>query len=353
MFRIIASLAVGCGVVFASVSVADEPPASIPLDAIVDEFVKSLDDRKELEEETKTKVLEMVKSLRADEQWKDAVITVALREIYPAYQTALTSLGEERFDEATEQLKELMLSEDPYLSADAEFYLARTFVMLERYEDALPRLEALADPKADKSLHATECTLLHGLSAARLLDRETAMMSLERYLAAFPDAPERMRYAAWRQLTLLRTLKEGQLEDVFERMDYCARRLSQEHSAGKTREQQDKIVAMLDNLIEEAEERECGACSGGGGGGSQSQGQSGGGGGNPADGQGEGGQGGNDQTAGDAEKREHRGGPRSAWDQMRQRDRDRVLGAIKGRFPSRYRQLIEEYYRELQEDEDE
>jgi len=353
MFRTVSAMIAVAFVVMVGMSVADEIPAPVPLDAIVDEFVKSLDDRKELDAEAKTRVLEMVKSLRNDEQWKDAVITVALREIYPAYQTALTTLGEERFDEATTQFEELILSKDPYLAADAEFYLARTLVMLERYEDALPRLSALAAPKVDKSLHAAECALLHGLCAARLLDRDAAMKSLDRYLKAFPDAPERMRYAAWRQLTLLRTLEEGQLEDVFERMDYCARRLSQEHSSGRTREEQVKIIAMLDKLIEEAEKRECGSCSGGGGGGGQSQGQSGGEGGNPADGQGEGGQGGNDQSAGDAQKREHRGGPRSAWDQMRPQDRDQVLGAIKGRFPSRYRQLIEEYYRELQEEEDE
>jgi hypothetical protein len=42
---------------------------------------------------------------------------------------------------------------------------------------------------------------------------------------------------------------------------------------------------------------------------------------------------------------------RNAWDTLRERDREKVLAGLKGKFPDRYKKLIEQYYKNLQEEE--
>jgi hypothetical protein len=46
----------------------------------------------------------------------------------------------------------------------------------------------------------------------------------------------------------------------------------------------------------------------------------------------------------------HRGDPDDAWGEARDRDREEVLNAIRARYPERYRELVEQYYRSLQEE---
>jgi hypothetical protein len=50
----------------------------------------------------------------------------------------------------------------------------------------------------------------------------------------------------------------------------------------------------------------------------------------------------------------HSGGPRAPWADLRNKAReDETFTALKDRFPARYRQLIEQYYRSLQEETEE
>jgi hypothetical protein len=51
-------------------------------------------------------------------------------------------------------------------------------------------------------------------------------------------------------------------------------------------------------------------------------------------------------------KRLHRGGPQSPWSNLRDKDRDPVYSAIKEKFPGRYQQLIEQYYKSFQDESD-
>ena len=106
--------------------------------------------------------------------------------------------------------------------------------------------------------------------------------------------------------------------------------------------------------LKEAEERECN-CKGGGSGSGQGKKQGKGGEGDSqakGEGQGQGGRsgGGSKGIDSDAVKRLHRGGPQSPWSHLRDKDRDPVYSAIKEKFPARYQQLIEQYYKSFNDE---
>jgi hypothetical protein len=135
-------------------------------------------------------------------------------------------------------------------------------------------------------------------------------------------------------------------------MDFSRRKLSLEDTGNETVQQQEKIIEILAKLIKDAEERECN-CKGGGSGKGQKPGSK------PGEGegqaQGQGSQsgssgGGSKGTDSDTVKRLHRGGPQSPWSHLRDKDRDPVYSAIKDKFPARYQQLIEQYYKCFDED---
>jgi len=225
-------------------------------------------------------------------------------------------------------------------------------MLSERYEEALPLLADVEGKWAGKSLHAPEALFLSGVSNARLLNRKVAVDQLARYIKENPDAPERMKIGAWRQLEQLKLIKDESIADVFEKMDFSRRKLALEDSGKRTQEEQKKIVDVLGKLIKECEEKECN-CKGGGKGQGQGKGQQGegqaGGGGKGKEGQGKNG-GGNAQAVDDPLKRLTREGPQSPWSKVRDRERDPAFSALKTKFPARYEKLIEQYYKSFQDE---
>jgi tetratricopeptide (TPR) repeat protein len=328
------------GIVTSAAS-ADNAP-----DKVLDEFVAAVQANKELPGDKVKQAVEIVAALRVDPDGKAVAITEGLRELYPEFRDALSLLGEENLDAAVTALGKFRDSSDPYLAAEASYYLARAYLLGERYEDALPLLEDAAGKWAGKTTRDGEAMFLRGVAYGQLLQRKEAMECLTRFLEQFPDAPERMRVGAFRQLEVLKLYEEGTLTDVQVRMDYSRRKLTLEDTGTTTRQQQDKIIEILAKLIKEAEERECN-CKGGGKGSKpgEKQGQGGEGG-----SQGQGSQGGNSGGGSkgidsDTVKRLHRGGPQSPWSHLRDRERDPVFNAIKEKYPARYQQLIEQYYK--------
>ncbi len=59
----------------------------------------------------------------------------------------------------------------------------------------------------------------------------------------------------------------------------------------------------------------------------------------------------NDLSPFETVRKVQQGTKRTPWDHLRNKQRDaRALAAIKEKYPARYRELIEQYYRSLQED---
>ena len=326
-------------------------------DQLLDRFVGELNGRKNVSAEAIKQVTDLVKILRADPEGKSLAVTEALRAIDKDYQQALTELADENLGTALPALSKLAGSDDPWLAADAAYFLARGYLIGERFEEAMPLLDQLRTKLADRSLHQGEALFLQGVAQIQLLKHKEATASLNKFIKDYPDAPERMRVAAARQVEQLKLVEEGTLSDVQLRMDYSRRKLGLEDTGKDTREQQDKIISMLAKLIKEAEDKEAqGKGSGkpmgekkpgeGQGEGSEGEGQG------QGQGQGQGGQsgGGSKGTDTEAVKRLHRGGPQSPWSHLRDKERDPVYNAIREKFPGRYQQLIEQYYKSFQDE---
>jgi TolA-binding protein len=318
---------------------------------VLDGFAVAVEKNPAATADQKRIVAELVKQLRQSPEDRAAAITESLRVLYPEFRNALAALGEDNLGAAIVELTKLRDSADAYLAAAASFYLARAYLLDEHFETALPLLTDLQGKWADKTANGGEVLFLRGVAEVALLRHQEATTTLQQFLTSYPDAPERMRVGALRQLEQLKLFQEGTLSDVHLRMEFSRRKLSLEDTGGETRGQQEKIIEILARLIKEAEERECN-CRGGGSGKGQKQGKPGE---SPSQAQGQGAQGG--QTGGgsrgtdvDAVKRLHRGGPQSPWSRLRDKDRDPVYSAIKEKFPARYQQLIEQYYKSFQDD---
>jgi hypothetical protein len=146
-------------------------------------------------------------------------------------------------------------------------------------------------------------------------------------------------------LAELKARNPRSLGEVSDLMTFAGRRLTRLLTDQPVRDAQKRAVDLLAELIRQAEQREK----------QQQQASAGGG------GSGRGGQrpGGTPQSP--AQQSMLPGGPSEtgplqptpnarpgeAWGRMRPEERQRILQSLQQRFPSRYRQLVEQYYRQL------
>jgi TolA-binding protein len=228
------------------------------LDKVIDGFLKSVAEDKSLDDAKRRAVQTLVESQRSDSDRRVTAITDALAAVNDEFRGALSALAAEDVKTAVAALEKLAASTDEYLAAESAYFLARAHVIEEKCEQALPILKKLTKQLADRSMYAGDAQFLLGVCHAHLLDRRQAIAALEKFLKDYPDSPERLRVGAYRQVEEMKGLREGSLVDVHDRMGYSRRKLQLEDSGQKTRSEQDKIIAMLDVLIKEAEDREKG-----------------------------------------------------------------------------------------------
>ena len=148
-------------VTFTSTAFADDLKSDVAHrrdDAVVRSFLKHLD---ELNSERGEQAKRAVKD-RADST-VDA-LTEGLIALYPDYANAVEASDDDRLEDAVRQLTPLAQSDDAYLAADASFFLARTYMNHERYEDAIGHLENLTSSAGDVSVHQGPAQYFLGLS---------------------------------------------------------------------------------------------------------------------------------------------------------------------------------------------
>ena len=155
-----------------------------------------------------------------------------------------------------------------------------------------------------------------------------------------------MRVSAWRQVQRLQKIKEGELDDVHQRMEYSRRRLGLEKTNDPTQGEQEKVVTMLTKLIKKAEKKECsGSCKNCNKPGQKKK---------PSAGQkpksGKQSQSKKSQSSKDAKAADgkavvktYEDTPASPWSRLRDRSRDPANNAIKEKLPAKYRDIVEKY----------
>lgn len=272
----------------------------------------------------------------------------ALAQLEPEFGAALAAFDAGRDADAQRLFAALTDHENPYVAANATYFAARAFAALDRHEEVLAQLadlETRADFYARHTPYAPHLWLMRAASAARALDFPAATATLDGLSAEFDALPETVEVVATQVRLEIERRERGTLEEVASVMDYVADRLDAADGAERVRSRQEEIVAMLDRLIDELEQQE--QQSGGQGGRSQS-GQR-----RPgaspqapleqskvAPGQGE---------IGELHEMPE-ATPGEIWGKLPPAEREKILQSIRERFPSRYRQIVEQYYRSLAED---
>lgn len=328
--------------------------AAVPVasaDQLLDSFVAHLGQLESVPADRRNAALEQV------EQWKaDSVadaITEALVAMYPGYEEAIEATDGSDAVRAISLLEPLSSDADPFLAADAAFFLARTLMNDERFETALPLLTRLGREAADHSAHLPTIQYYRGVALAGLLKNEEAVAAFMEFLQFNPDAPERLRVNAWRQVQQLQAAGNSKMGEVQQRMDFSRRRLRLNESGEQTQQEQAEIVKLLTEMIKEQQKKECSASNSKSSNTKQQQQQT------PQQQQAqnnspqssEGQQGGSSSNPNGVAERTYDNSPASPWSRLRDRSRDPANSAIKEKLPARYREIVERYYEKANGDD--
>lgn len=278
-------------------------------------------------------------------QTAQQLIPEALAVLYPGWEAALTAFDEQRYAEARARFAQLRTHPDPYVAANARYFHARCLVacgLLEETEQELENLAADTPELARFSPFVPHLWFLRASCQAANLRPEAATQTLRALLARFPAAPEPVRIGARQLLLEIERRESGTLAEVADVMAYSADRLAAGDTGERVRRCQAEAVRLLDMLIAEQRRRE----EQRGGRGQRRTAQPG----PPRAGA-------RDSTlpeAGPGRIGDLHGIPSAqpgeTWGQLPPAERERILQSLRERFPSRYRQLVEQYYRSLAEE---
>lgn len=224
----------------------------------------------------------------------------------------------------------LAKAELPLLVRDnLRLLLGRRLVQLHYFDEALEQFGGLspqevADPAA--------LLFYSGVAHHRLLHREEGLAAIGQLLERRSELPARYTALATLIESDLRQLKDETLDHISRRMEDVERRLDQGRSGEKVQDIEDGVVKSLDKLIKDLEDQQ-----------SASQGtaslqpsapaqES-----RIAEGKG----------AGKVTKKDI--GRNTAWGDLPPKQRQEALQEIGRDFPANYRDVIEQYFRELAE----
>jgi tetratricopeptide (TPR) repeat protein len=330
--------------------------APVPLDAAVaaaarakiDAFVDRVSRDPAIKDAAKEVIADAWQRRRAEADPR-GFLEEAQAVLSPQYKQALDAMAEQKYADAEKLLVPLTTSADPYIAAHAASSLARSLIEQDRIDDAIKLLDAWRDRDQDVarcSFQGPEMDFMRAYGLLRTLKYERAMAALARFMQDHPDAPDRLRLTARQILQELQQRKPEQLGDVADLMGYAGRQLRVGLSDQPVVEAQNKAVELLNRLIKESEEQEQQGQGGGGGGKSSSKGQ-------PGAARGRPGAPAERSTLpeGPTEngplRRSPVARPGEMWGRMPAQQREKILQSLRKNFPERYRELVEQYYKQL------
>ena len=307
----------------------------------IDRFFESIEASK-LDEAAKKKVLLLKDGAVLGGEF--GCIHQALLALHPNYKRADSLLLEDRFAAASDAFQLLTKSEDKYLKAYATFRFGLTEMNRERYEEAATVFKGVLNEYGRYVGCDIESAFYLAVCLGQNRDKEKAIVAAQRFLDDYPDAAARYRKAMEQMKAELVQEWESPLYDLAGRMNHVASKIKGGATGKLTQEKQKEIVGIIEELIKKAEEQE-----------NQGQGQGKGGGGGPPRG--------NKKSSNPADqskvspgasrtgslRKKQRAKAGDKWGEMRAKEREEVLQALKEAFPDRYRELLEQYHKALAE----
>lgn len=265
----------------------------------------------------------------------------ALLLLYPDYKRADELLVSERLAAAAERFDALRESDDEYLRAYATFRFGVSQMNRERYDEAKDAFTRVLNEYGRIAGCDIEAAYYIVICLGQEREKEQAIAAANAFLKDYPDAPARFRNTMEQIKNELMQEWESPLYDLAGRMNHVARKIEGGDTGEPTQTKQKEIVSIIEELIRRAEQQE-----------GQNQGK-GGGGGPPR---------GNQQSSNPANQSQAPPGasrvgdlrgkqrkPGEQWGEMRDKEREEVLQALKEKFPDRYRELLEQYNKALAE----
>jgi tetratricopeptide (TPR) repeat protein len=262
-----------------------------------------------------------------------------------AYASAVSAFEKGDEDAAQKAFTQILAGNPgPFLKANCHFHLGMLLLRLDFPDLAAALFHATGKTYGEAAGIGLETDFYFGFALARIPDRPAAKEALGAFLAKHPRAPERYRTAATLLMRELAGEGGGPLIELSEKMNIVTRRLKREKTGEGTQRRQKEIIEIIEKLIEEMRKKENqGQGGGGGGSGSNQQPPS-----SPME---------RSQLpqGGSGKAKDLGKSPRKvtgeAWGQLKDKDRDKILQMLKKKFPSRYRELLEQYYKALAEGE--
>jgi len=320
---------------------------------LIDRFVGHLIASPAFDGPAKKAVADAWKEHRKDQEPQE-FLTAGVAIVCEPFKIGLQALDNEDYARAELALTPLVDARDRYVSLHATALLARSLVEQDKLEKAEAVLATLAGKEKelrDKTFLEVEIDFMLGYCQLANLRYDQARATLEQFEWEHPDAPDRFRLAARQMLQELRVRRPESLGEVSDLMVYAGRRLAGGSSGKRVQDSQKHAVELLTKLIQQAQEQEkqarkckhcggkgCRRCRGGGG------------------------WPGSDGVPTSGAKisalptgpgrigelhRSPRARPGEQWGKMRPEQRERILQSLDRNLPSRYRQLIEQYYKQL------
>lgn len=270
-------------------------------------------------------------------------LTQGLALVSEPFRAALDAYDQDKYDACASIMHDLVSDKNPFIASNAAAYEIKSLIILQRLPEAASAIESLLADDAGKlsshSYFAAEIEFLRGFCFLGDLQYDKAVDALSGFLSRHSEASQRLTLAAKQMLAELANRQPGQIGEVVDLMTYSGRRLINRDSGETVRTRQDRIIELLDRLIEDAEEQEqSGGGGGGGGGGSSGKSPS-----NPME---------ESQLPGGGPgagplRESRRASPGESWGAMQPAQREKILQALRDSFPGRYRRLVEQYYEQL------
>ena len=234
----------------------------------------------------------------------------------------------------------LELPEKPaWVSANLRLLFGKSFALGQLYDEAKTQL---ADIEPSDVADPAAMFFYQAVGHYRLREKKEGIAALDTLLQREADLPDRYANLAKLMRLDIEKLEPDSLDEIARIMDSIQVRLGHGHAGARVRKEEQDVIDKLDKMIEDLEEqlRQMQAMAAGSSGGLQSN--------SPAQ----------DSYLPDANAQGDVGrkslGQESEWGNLPPKQREESLQKLGKEFPSHYRDIIEEYFRKLaQEDVDE